>query len=285
MSPGDPLTRRGGWFPEPASAGADRESTATGPYLVCLPYAGGTASVYRDWQRELADLGWPGRVVPVLLPGRGPRLHEAAYTAIRPLAEALAQALISRGFTSDYALFGHSMGALLAYEVARALTLAGEREPRHLFVSGSRAPHLYGDRTDHTLSDDALFRLVDDLGGLGPEPSVGSAYFTRRLPALRADLRACDEYRWRPSTPLSCPVTAFSGAGDQLAPESAVEAWRPYTAGSFLRRHLEGGHFFVNGPARSRLLREVRAQLGTPRSGPGDDTRPLLPARNAAWTY
>ncbi len=226
-------------------------------------------------------------MVPVQLPGRGLRLRERPYTSMRQLSEAVAGAVADRFLPCDYSLFGHSMGALLAYEVACALRRGGAPGPRHLFVSGSRAPHLYGDRADHSLSDDELFRFVEDLGGLGPEPSVGGAYFHQRLPTLRADLRACDGYRWRP-----CPP---------------VEAWRPYTSGSFLRRHLPGGHFFLNGPARSVLLREVRAELGrtpsgriakvppagrttglsqhAPGPGPGDAARPVTPSRNSAWTY
>lgn len=297
MSPAEAHAGGTGWFPafgsraghtaEPSGPASHGGGPDNGPYLICLSYAGGTASVYRGWQRELAALGWRGRVVPVQLPGRGLRLRERPYTSMRQLSEAVAGAVADRFLPCDYSLFGHSMGALLAYEVACALRRGGAAGPRHLFVSGSRAPHLYGNRADHGLSDDELFRFVADLGGLGPEPSVGGAYFHQRLPTLRADLRACDGYRWQPRPPLPCPVTAFSGAEDQLAPESDVEAWRPYTSGSFLRRHLPGGHFFLNGPARSVLLREVRAELGRTPSGPGPGcaARPVTPSRNSAWAY
>ncbi|MEE1942547.1 alpha/beta fold hydrolase [Streptomyces sp. TRM 70361] len=291
----------------PVAAAPDAARTR----LVCLPYAGGTPSAYRGWDGHLGDRV---RVVPVLLPGRGLRLHEAPYTRMVPLAADLATALTAHGITGrpgGYALFGHSMGALLAYEVACVLRERGEPGPRHLFVSGSRAPHLYGDRADHALADDGLRRFVRDLGGLGgTDPGgVGGAYLERRLPVLRADLTVCDTYRWRPRGPLGCPMTAFSASDDPLAGPGEVEAWRAYTTGSFLRRHLPGGHFFLLREApRLRLLRELRSE--TDRFGPGPGSGPesppeppaafapptasratpptpphATPQRNPSWTY
>ncbi|WP_449341967.1 thioesterase II family protein [Streptomyces aurantiogriseus] len=169
--------------------------------------------------------------------------------------------------------------------VACGCATSARTEPLHLFVSGSRAPHLYGDRSDHTLPDAELHRLVSDLGGLGAGHEVGVAYLARRLPVLRADLHACDTYRWRPRRPLGCPMTAFSAADDPIASFGQVEAWRAYTTSSFLHRHLTGGHFFLNGGApRSRLLRELRRELGRVR-GATDTAAPASPSpRNRSWT-
>ncbi|GGS19469.1 thioesterase [Streptomyces aureoverticillatus] len=229
--------------------------------LVCFSYAGGTPSVYRDWPSRLG----PGvTVVPVLLPGRGLRLDEAPYTDMAPLARDVTDALLAAGHADDYALFGHSMGALLAYEVACALRERGHPGPRHLFVSGSKAPHLYGgpeNAADQGLGDDDLRQLVGDLGALQPDDHVGRSYLERRLPVLRADLTLCARYRWRPRRPLDCPMTAFSAAHDPIAPPAHVEAWRAYTSASLLHRRVPGGHFYLNGPARLPLLRELRAEL------------------------
>ncbi|MFD9905353.1 thioesterase II family protein [Streptomyces sp. NPDC059063] len=242
----------------PDGARSPAPATAAPPRLICFPYAGGTPSVYRDWQ---GLLGRSIRVVPVQLPGRGPRLGEAPYTDLEALVTDLTDALLAAGLAHDYALFGHSMGALLAYEVACALRERGEPEPRHLFVSGSRAPHLYGDRSDHTLADADLRRLVHDLGALDPGDRVGGAYLERRLPVLRADLTACERYRWRPRRPLDCPMTAYSATRDPLAPAPLVEAWRAYTRASLLRRHVAGDHFFLTGTGRQPLLRDLRTEL------------------------
>ena len=274
MSPAEILAppSPGTWFPGTAA----RRPPGT-PSLVCLSYAGGTSSVYRDWQERL---GGRAHVVPVLLPGRGLRMREDPYTEMAPLAAELADALIEHGHADHYALFGHSMGALLGYEIACALRERGRPEPLHLFVSGSKAPHLYRDLARHALSDGELRRFVHDLGGFGDDGGVGASYFERRLPVLRADLRVCDEYRWAPRPPLRCPMTAFSASDDPIAPGAQVEAWRGYTTGSFLRRHLTGDHFFLNGPARVPLFRALRGELDRLRIG----VRAINPPRNAPWT-
>ncbi|WP_234048022.1 thioesterase II family protein [Streptomyces liliifuscus] len=255
--------------------------------LICLPYAGGTPSVYRDWS---ADLGDDVHVVPVLLPGRGLRVKETPYTAMAPLVSDLADALVERELAHDYALFGHSMGALLAYEVACELRDRGRPEPTHLFVSGSKAPHLYGDRRDHQLSDAELRQLVRDLGGLGADDTIGGSYLERRLPVLRADLAVCETYRWAPRRPLRCPMTAFSATHDPIAPAHEMEAWRVHTRGSLLRHHVEGDHFFLNGPSKPHLLRKIRAELARhldESSGPGATARDRLPTvkREPSWIY
>jgi surfactin synthase thioesterase subunit len=243
------------WFPGVPRPAGDRLR------LICFSYAGGTVSVYRDWP---AALGGDVLVVPVLRPGRGRRLHEQPYTAMAPLVTDVADALIGCGLATDYALFGHSMGALLAYEVACALRDRGAPGPRHLFVSGSKAPHLYGDAQRHTMSAPALLRMVRDLGGFGDldATEVTGTYFDRRLPVLRADLQACDTYRWRPRAPLSCSMTAFRGADDPVATGEQVEAWRAYTSGSLLVRRLPGNHFYLDGEPGRQLLRDVRDELG-----------------------
>ncbi|MFJ9538362.1 thioesterase II family protein [Streptomyces sp. NPDC101225] len=268
-----------GWFPSLAPAGGADPPRLR---LICFPYAGGTPSVYRGWGDRL---GTGVQVVPVLLPGRGLRLRESPYTAMRPLAGDIADALVERELARDYALFGHSMGALLAYEVACALRERGHAEPRHLFVSGSRAPHLYGDRDDRSLSDADLRQLVRALGGLGDDQVIGSSYLERRLPVLRADLTACEEYRWTPRAPLGSPMTAFSATRDPIASRPSVEAWRTYTRGSLLHHHLEGDHFFLNGPSRQALLRGMGSELARLTDGPapGATDRPTTPKREPSW--
>lgn len=259
------------WFP-----GGAGPQPAAGLPLVCFSYAGGSSSVYRDWSPRLGDRV---RVVPVQLPGRGLRMREAPYTAMGALVADVATALTDRGLVEDYAIFGHSMGALLGYEVACELGRRGRAEPRHLFVSGSRAPQLYGDRADHGADDEQLRRLVRGLGGLSGLAGVGGhdvadGYLDRRLPLLRADLQVCEDYRWQPRPPLGCPVTAFAGTADPIATAAEVEAWRECTTGSMLRRELPGDHFYLLGDSRARLLREIRGELEQVLSLPAGTTTP-----------
>ncbi|MFJ2664221.1 thioesterase II family protein [Nocardia fluminea] len=224
--------------------------------LVCFAHAGGAPSVFRDWS---SHLGEHVQVVPVLLPGRGLRLWEPASTDIRALASDVATALIEQGFLDRYAFFGHSMGALLAYEVAGVLRERDVVMPERLFVSGSRAPHLYGTSLGTELTDDALLTWVKELGGL--LGSGARSQFDRRLPTLRADLRACEIYRPRAQPPLDCPLTVISAVGDPLADEEQVDSWRGYSTCSTRRRRFSGGHFYLVGPHRFSLLRELREAL------------------------
>ena len=263
------------WFPVTA------ERTDATLRLICFPYAGGTPSTYRGWEPAVGD---HVQVVPLLLPGRSLRLRERPYISMEPLAADVATALTEHGLTGRYAMFGHSMGALLAYEVACVLRERGEPEPRHLFVSGSKAPHLHGDRADHRLPDEALLRTVRDLGGLGGGEAIGGAYLERRLPVLRADLSVCENYRWRPRRPLACPMTAFSATDDPIATPVQVEAWREYTSGSLLRRHLPGDHFYLTGTSRPRLLRELCGELARLRADQGAPTQHPIPRRTPSWT-
>ncbi|MBS2548528.1 thioesterase [Catenulispora sp. NL8] len=245
------LERSGAWLPA-----ADPDRTLR---LICFPHAGGTPSLYHDWPRLLDPAI---QVVPVLLAGRGLRSHQQPVSVLQPLVQEVVQALVRAGHTDRFAMFGHSMGALLAYEVACALRDRGLPEPEHLFVSASKAPHLYGAAAGWPTNDTDLRRMVGELGGLGPDEEMGLAYLERRLPVLRADLRLCAEYVWTPRTPLNCPMTAFSADGDPVATPAQMEAWREYTANSLLRRHLPDGHFYLNHDAgRAALLRFVRADL------------------------
>lgn len=244
------------WFPG-LGAGAG-SAGSQGPWLVCFAHAGGTPSVFRDWPRRLVDVA---RVAPVLLPGRGARSRERPWAEIAPLATAVADAMVSSGISANYALFGHSMGALLAYEVGCELRGRGQPEPRHMFVAASRAPHLYSSLAMCDRSDQDLRRLVRGIGGLGADERIGLAYLEHRLPVLRADLHACERYRWAPRAPLDCPMTAFSAADDVVAPSEQVDAWREYTRRSFVRRQLPGGHFFLTDARHQLLLAHLRADL------------------------
>ena len=211
--------------------------------LLCLPYSGASASVYGRWRRTLPS--WI-RVQPVELPGRGRRLDEPLQTDMGALVRQLANELQVQ---APYVLLGHSLGALLAFELAHALRAVGHVEPQALVVCGSAAPTRREDYSGPSWREprgDA--RLMDDLRRLGgtPEAVLADAELMRMaLPVLRADFLLCGHYRYGHLHPLTCPIRAFAGADDRPSADQ-LEAWRRETTGPFERTYLPGGHFFIH---------------------------------------
>ena len=211
--------------------------------LFCFPYAGVGASAYRTWAALVPETV---EVRAVQLPGRESRLREACATAMPALVEDVTagiQPLLDRPF----ALFGHSLGALLAFETARRLAGVPGAGPAHLFASGRRAPHL-----------PARSRPIADL-----EPGAFLEEIRRRydgvprqileepdllallLPALRADITLIESYRYEAVAPLECPITVYGGVDDIEARHDELSAWRVHTRSSFALRMFPGSHFFI----------------------------------------
>ncbi len=232
--------------------------------LICLPAAGGGASRYRDWPAHLPD---DVEVVSVQLPGRENRFNEPAIESMEPLVGQLLDGLAGY-LVRPFALFGHSMGGLIAFELVRRLRQRGLR-PVHLFASGCRAPHLPSRSPDwHTLPDREFIAAVEELGGIPPELLADSQFLDTMLPMLRSDCTLTETYVCRPQVPLSCPVTAFGGLGDQEVFPEDVRAWSSHTTGPFRAHLLPGDHFFVNS-ARSDLLRLLVPELDAASADPG----------------
>lgn len=225
--------------------------------LICLPWAGGGASGYRDWAPHLPE---DVEVVAVQLPGRESRLAEPSVSAMEPLVARLAAGVLGH-LDRPFALFGHSMGALIAFELAHRLRSMG-REPVHLFVSGSRAPHLPSRRARdrHTLPDQEFLSTVRELGGLPPEVLASRDLLDLVLPALRGDFALVETYTWRAGPVLHSPLSAFGGVEDGDVDRDDLEAWSRHTTGPSRIHLLPGGHFFVHS-AREGLLRIVAAEL------------------------
>ncbi|WP_024873950.1 thioesterase II family protein [Saccharomonospora piscinae] len=234
--------------------------------LFCLPYAGGSAGTFRGWERELPD--WID-VVPIELPGRGHRFTEPPLGELEPLVADLLDHLRPRAH-GPYSVFGHSLGALLGYELSCALQREG-RPPEHFFPSGAAAPHLPARNQAHVLTDEALWAHIAHLGGTPPEVAANDQMKELLLPVLRADFALAEKYVPRDAATLTCPVTAFAGDADEEAPETDVREWESYTDSEFSVRIHPGDHFFLETD-RTNLLRLLASAL-RPERGAGTARR------------
>ncbi|MFP8962482.1 thioesterase II family protein [Streptomyces nanhaiensis] len=228
--------------------------------LFCLPYAGGSAvRVYHDWPAEL-----PGHIElrPLELPGRGSRMSETPCPSVDGLVDDLVHCVLP-AIDGPYALFGHSLGGLLAFELARRLEHAHHRPARHLLVSGYEAPDLptEPDR-DHLLPDDEFRKRLRELSGTPQEVLDNDDLMELLTPVLRADFTASNTYRLgSPWLRLSCPLTVFGGLDDPEAPPHTLRAWQHRSTGPFRLRLLPGNHFFLH-TERTSLIEAVIDALG-----------------------
>jgi medium-chain acyl-[acyl-carrier-protein] hydrolase len=226
--------------------------------LFCFPYAGVGPQVFSRWPAGLpAGL----EICAAQLPGRANRLHEPAITDLQALAEHLLNAIASR-LDLPFAFFGHSMGAVLAFEVARAMASRSLPMPSHLIVSGRRPPYIADIAPPmHSLPDPEFVAEINRrYGGIPREILENQDVLALLLPGLRADITALETHRPPPSTPLPCAILAFGGADDPLTPRAHLEAWRHVTTGAFQICTFPGGHFYLEAQ-RVELLAELSAKL------------------------
>lgn len=213
--------------------------------LFCFPYAGGTADLYRSWQRWFSpeiDL------CLVHLPGRGRRMPEKPFTRIEALVSALAPAMAPE-IQVPYALYGHSMGAAISFELARELVCLHSTGPEHLFVSGRRAPQWPNtDPPTYHLPHDEFIAELKRLKGTPEEVLAHPELMELFLGVLRADFEMVDTYEFQPGSLLSCPITVYGGLSDEHVPAESCRAWSEQTSGVCRTRMVQGDHFFVRNP-------------------------------------
>jgi len=206
--------------------------------LYCFPHSGGAAGEYVRWAGHVRGV----EICGLQPPGRGERFAEEPPARFADLVEAIAR---EARFQEPFAFFGHSLGAIVAYELVRSLRAASAPLPEHLFVSACPAPHLGRRRPPaRERSDDELLAEIEALGGPLP-PEIGEDPDAVRIAVLqhRADAELLDTYRFEPGEPLDLPVTAVGGAQDDVG-RDRLDAWRQHTSGAFQVRLLPGGHFY-----------------------------------------
>jgi medium-chain acyl-[acyl-carrier-protein] hydrolase len=230
--------------------------------LFCFPYAGGSAAIFRAWPSVFpAEI----QICPAQLPGRQWRFVEPSFTRVDPLVEALHEEL-RQHLDRPFALFGHSMGAILAYELARRLELDGHR-PRCLFVSGRRAPQQPREHEGiHALPDDQFRDRLRALEGTPEEILSDPEAMDVVQEILRADFEVCETYEYREGAPLTCAVSAFGGLRDAHVSQDDLQAWRAQTRGYFRLRMFDGSHFFlhqVEAAVQQAILEDLRRAMVT----------------------
>ena len=217
-----------------------------GPTLVCLPHAGGSASFFRPWAQTL---GAHAQVLAIQYPGRQDRMHDRCPTTIAEYAEEVFSALAPLG-ERPLAFFGHSMGAMIAFEVATRMTERLGLQPSTLFVSARRAPSTHRDDL-YTLDDRGIVEELKLLSGTDMRILDDPEILRMVLPSMRNDYAAVRSYEYRPGPVLDCPVIALMGADDPRIDTDEAAAWSRHTTGRFALHTFTGGHFYLAAHQRA----------------------------------
>jgi medium-chain acyl-[acyl-carrier-protein] hydrolase len=234
-----------------------KPNPTAGLRLFCFPYAGGGSLVFYHWPGALPPAI---EVCSIQLPGREHRVKEPPFSELRPLLSALESALYVY-LDRPFAFFGHSLGALIGFEMARRLRESHIPGLQHLFVSGCRAPHLPDPNLPiRHLPQDAFIRELHQYNGIPKvlleDPEVMEFF----LPLLRADFAIFETYHYHAGDPLDCSITAFGGLEDRKATEHEISQWRAMTLNHFHMRMFPGDHFFLN-TQRQALLQVIVEDL------------------------
>jgi medium-chain acyl-[acyl-carrier-protein] hydrolase len=227
--------------------------------LFCFPYAGGSATIYRTWAKSLPA---SVEVCAVQLPGRGKRVSEPPFTRLTALIEALAEALVPYLKQRPYAFFGHSMGALISFELTRHLRRTHPQlVPQKLFLSGRRAPSVVNSEPPtYDLPEAQFIETLHNLNGTPREVMEHPELMQLVLPLLRADFSVCETYEYKTGTPLATPLSVYGGLQDTEVTREQLEAWRTETNGAFSLRMFPGDHFYLN-TTPDQLLRMLAQEL------------------------
>ncbi|MEU3064644.1 alpha/beta fold hydrolase [Streptomyces subrutilus] len=264
-----PAVPRPGPQPDPWIRRFHPAPTAPAPRLVLLPHAGGNASFYFPFSQELAA---HAEVLTVQYPGRQDRFGEDAPDSIHAMVDGVHRAL-EPWLGQPLVLFGHSMGALVAFELARRLEADGATGLRGLVLSGRRSPLTHRPDAAPVRSDEELLAQLTSLAGTDPGLLADEGFREVILPALRADYRAVDTYRYAPASAdaaLRVPVSVLCGEQDPQVTVAEAMAWRELTGGAFTFRGFPGGHFYLT-EHQDAVVRALREDLASFAAAPAQD--------------
>ena len=224
--------------------------------LFCFPYAGGGASIFRSWPDALPS---EVELCGVQLPGREYRLGERAYTRMVPLIQALAEAIYPY-LDRPFAFYGHSMGALVSFELARELRRRYDRHPVCLYLAAYRAPQLPNPNIKIYHLPSEVFKVVLRADGVPEAILQNEELMQAMLPTLRADYELCDTYEYREEPPLACPFLLFRGLEDVRVSEADLEEWPVHSSAMWSLSMFPGSHLFLH-TAQDLLLAEISQHL------------------------
>ncbi|WP_414620790.1 thioesterase II family protein [Calothrix sp. CCY 0018] len=221
--------------------------------LFCFPYAGGSSLIFRTWASRLPN---NIEICPIELPGRGTQMKSPPFTRMEALVNAIAPILLPY-LDKPFAFFGHSMGGLLSFELARHLRKEYGKKPVQLFVSASRAPQIPSPKPPiHALPEAEFFQELRHLNGTPASVLENNELMQILTPILRADFAVLETYVYTQEPPLECPIAAFGGLEDQEVTLQELEGWRSQTQSSFKLQMFSGDHFFIHS-AQSLLLENL----------------------------
>lgn len=217
--------------------------------LFCLPYAGGSAMVYNTWKKHINH---SIELYPVELAGRGRRFSEPLYGSFEDAVEDIYRFVIKILDDTEYAIFGHSMGSLLAVELLHKLKQSEYRAPLHAFFSGRYPPHIKKGEDIYTLPDEEFTNEIFRLGGTPKELMESEELLGLFIPILKSDYRILDGYYYNHgSGKFDCSITVFSGKEDPDIDQGDLSQWQAYTDKTCRIHEFQGGHFFINDHYKS----------------------------------
>jgi len=217
--------------------------------LFCLPYAGGSGSIYHRWRNYLDS---SINLYPIELKGRGRRFNEPFYESFEDAIEDIFNVIKDKVCDDEYVIYGHSMGSLLAYELYYKICNMGFRKPKHMFFSGHKAPNLKRNKENiHTLSDCDFMKKIIELGGTPEEILNNNELLEIFTPILKNDFKILEKYHYTEKVnKIECNLSVFSGEQDSITLKELAE-WNRHGSGESTIYIFEGNHFFINNNAEN----------------------------------